>query len=129
MADRHAGTAQARADEAYGVGNNALGVGNGAMTSAQQANMKADQNANDVTSLKRKVAYLEWKGEPAPQEAPLSPPHGDAGTDQAQQQLANEKPRDVNRGVCSFGESRRNYFNVAMSMTKRYFTSLLSMRA
>jgi len=67
-ADRQAGTAQARADEAYGVGNNALGVGNnalnvgnGAMSSAQQANMKADQNSDDVSKLKRKVAYLEWK--------------------------------------------------------------------
>ena len=67
-ADRHAGTAQARADEAYGVGNNALGVGNnalnvgnGAMSSAQQANMKADATADDVAKLKRKVAYLEWK--------------------------------------------------------------------
>ena len=67
-ADRHAGAAQARADEAYGVGNNALGVGNnalgvgnGAMTSAQLANQKADQNTDDVSKLKRKVAYLEWK--------------------------------------------------------------------
>ncbi|MDR3449299.1 MAG: hypothetical protein P4M15_06075 [Alphaproteobacteria bacterium] len=67
-ADRHAGTAQARADEAYGVGNNALGVGNnalsvgnGAMTSAQMANQKADMNTDDVGKLKRKVAYLEWK--------------------------------------------------------------------
>ncbi|HEX4117636.1 MAG TPA: hypothetical protein VHX99_02450 [Rhizomicrobium sp.] len=67
-ADRHAGAAQARADEAYGVGNNALGVGNnalnvgnGAMSSAQRANMKADTTADDVTKLKRKVAYLEWK--------------------------------------------------------------------
>src|ERR1700722_12853121 len=67
-ADRHAGSAQARADEAYGVGNNALGVGNnalnvgnGAMASAQQANSKADQNTDDVSKLKRKVAYLEWK--------------------------------------------------------------------
>jgi hypothetical protein len=67
-ADRHAGTAQARADEAYGVGNNALGVGNnalsvgnGAMTSAQMANQKADLNSTDVSRLKRKVAYLEWK--------------------------------------------------------------------
>ena len=67
-ADRHAGTAQARADEAYGVGNNALGVGtnalnvgNGALSSAQQANQKADLTADDVTKLKRKVAYLEWK--------------------------------------------------------------------
>lgn len=42
-ADRHAGQAQARADEAYGVGNNALGVGIGAMNSAQQANLKADR--------------------------------------------------------------------------------------
>ena len=65
-ADRHAGAAQARADEAYGVGNNALGVGNnalnvgnGAMSSAQRANMKADTTANDVSKLKRKVAYLE----------------------------------------------------------------------
>jgi murein lipoprotein len=67
-ADRHAGTAQARADEAYGVGNNALGVGNNAMsvgnnalTSAQMANQKADDNTTDVSKLKRKVAYLEWK--------------------------------------------------------------------
>ena len=67
-ADRHAGTAQARADEAYGVGNNALGVGNnalnvgnGAMTSAQMANQKADMNTDDLSKLKRKVAYLEWK--------------------------------------------------------------------
>src|SRR5476651_1552142 len=67
-ADRHAGTAQARADEAYGVGNNALGVGNnalgvgnGAMTAAQMANQKADMNTDDVSKLKRKVAYLEWK--------------------------------------------------------------------
>ena len=67
-ADRHAGAAQARADEAYGVGNNALtvgnqamGVGNNALTSAQQANMKADANANEVIRLKRKVAYLEYK--------------------------------------------------------------------
>jgi hypothetical protein len=67
-ADRHAGAAQSRADEAYGVGNNALGVGNqalgvgnGAMTAAQMANQKADDNANDVNRLKRKVAYLEWK--------------------------------------------------------------------
>jgi hypothetical protein len=67
-ADRHAGTAQARADEAYGVGNNALtvgnnamGVGNGAMTSAQLANQKADANGDDISHLKRKVAYLEWK--------------------------------------------------------------------
>jgi murein lipoprotein len=67
-ADRHAGAAQARADEAYGVGNNALGVGNqalgvgnNAMTSAQMANQKADQNTDDVSKLKRKVAYLEWK--------------------------------------------------------------------
>jgi len=70
-ADRHAGTAQARADEAYGVGNNALGVGNnalsvgnGAMTSAQMANQKADLNTTDVSKLKRKVAYLEWKALP-----------------------------------------------------------------
>jgi hypothetical protein len=61
QADRHAGTAQARADEAYGVGNNAMGVGNNALTSAQLANQKADQNGNDVASLKRKVAYLEHK--------------------------------------------------------------------
>ena len=68
LADRHAGTAQARADDAYGVGNNALGVGNnalnvgnGAMTSAQLDNQKADLNASDVSKLKRKVAYLEWK--------------------------------------------------------------------
>jgi hypothetical protein len=67
-ADRHAGTAQARADEAYGIGNNALGVGNnalsvgnGAMTAAQLANQKADANGDDVSRLKRKVAYLEWK--------------------------------------------------------------------
>jgi hypothetical protein len=67
-ADRHAGTAQARADEAYGVGNNALGVGNNALavgtdakTSAQMANDKSDMNATDVSKLKRKVAYLEWK--------------------------------------------------------------------
>ena len=67
-ADRHAGTAQARADEAYGIGNNALGVGNNALgvgndakTSAQMANDKSDMNATDVSKLKRKVAYLEWK--------------------------------------------------------------------
>lgn len=67
-ADRHAGTAQARADEAYGVGNNALGIGNNALavgtdakTSAQMANEKSDMNATDVSKLKRKVAYLEWK--------------------------------------------------------------------
>jgi hypothetical protein len=67
-ADRHAGSAQARADEAYGVGNNALGVGNnalsvgnGAVSSAQMANDKSDMNATDVSKLKRKVAYLEWK--------------------------------------------------------------------
>ena len=28
---------------------------------AQQANAKADQNATEVSKLKRKVAYLEWK--------------------------------------------------------------------
>ena len=67
-ADRHAGTAQARADEAYGVGNNALGIGNNALavgndakTAAQMANDKSDMNATDVSTLKRKVAYLEWK--------------------------------------------------------------------
>src|SRR3981081_3226041 len=68
LADRHAGTAQARADEAYGVGNNAMGVGNNALavgndarTAAQMANDKSDMNATDVSKLKRKVAYLEWK--------------------------------------------------------------------
>jgi uncharacterized NAD(P)/FAD-binding protein YdhS len=63
-ADSHAGRAQARADEAYGVGNNALGVGNGAMTAAQRANMKADANAGDVTQLTRRVANLEYRMQP-----------------------------------------------------------------
>jgi hypothetical protein len=67
-ANQHAGAAQARADEAYGVGNNALGVGNnalgvgnGAMSSAQSANEKADLTATDVTKLRKRVAYLEYK--------------------------------------------------------------------
>lgn len=67
-ADRHAGQAQARADEAYGVGNNALSVGNnalnvgnGAMSSAQRASMRADQNSSDLTKLRKRVAYLEYK--------------------------------------------------------------------
>ena len=38
-----------------------INVGNGAMSSAQAANMKADRNADDVSKLRRKVAYLEWK--------------------------------------------------------------------
>lgn len=67
-ADRHAGLAQSRADDAYGVGNNALtvgnnamGVGTNAMTAAQQANEKADMSASDIGKLKRRVAYLEYK--------------------------------------------------------------------
>ncbi len=68
LADRHAGTAQTRAEEAYGVGNNALAVGNNAMgvgtnamTSAQAANGKADMSATDIVKLKKRVAYLEYK--------------------------------------------------------------------
>jgi hypothetical protein len=67
-ADHHAGMAQARADEAYGVGNNAMtvgnnamGVGNNALTSAQMANDKADLSATDIVKLKKRVAYLEYK--------------------------------------------------------------------
>lgn len=68
MANSRAGTAQARADEAYGmgnnaltVGNNAMGIGNNALSSAQQANQKADMSASDITRLKKRVAYLEYK--------------------------------------------------------------------
>ncbi|HWM62333.1 MAG TPA: hypothetical protein VNN98_09270, partial [Rhizomicrobium sp.] len=35
--------------------------GNDAKTSAQMANQKADMTTDDVSKLKRKVAYLEWK--------------------------------------------------------------------
>ncbi len=63
-ADRHAGVAMARADEAYGVGNNALGVGNDAKTHALTAEQKADQANADLSVMKKKVAYLEWKTNP-----------------------------------------------------------------
>lgn len=60
-ADRHAGLAQTRAEEAYGVGNNAVTIGNNALTTAQLANQKTDANADEVNRLKRKIAVLERK--------------------------------------------------------------------
>ena len=67
-ADNHAGVAQARADEAYGVGESALatgdralGVGNNALESARQANARAERNAIEVVHLKHMVASLEAK--------------------------------------------------------------------
>ena len=60
-ADRHAGLAQTRAEEAYGVGNDAVTIGNNAMTAAQLAHQKTDANADEVNRLKRKIALLERK--------------------------------------------------------------------
>ena len=63
-ADRHAGVAMSRADEAFGVGNKALGVGNDAKQVALTAEQKADQANADLAIAKRKIAYLEWKTSP-----------------------------------------------------------------
>jgi hypothetical protein len=63
-ADRHAGVAMSRADEAFGVGNKALGVGNDAKQAALTAEQKADQANADLAIAKQKIAYLEWKTSP-----------------------------------------------------------------
>jgi isopentenyl diphosphate isomerase/L-lactate dehydrogenase-like FMN-dependent dehydrogenase len=60
-AERHAGVATARADEAWGVGNNALAVGNDAKARALAAEQKADQANADLSETKMRVAYLESK--------------------------------------------------------------------
>lgn len=58
-ADQHAGTAQARAEEAYGMGRDAKAIGYNALSSAQQANAKADATAADVDQLNERVSNLE----------------------------------------------------------------------
>ena len=63
-ADRHAGVAMSRADEAFGLGNKALGVGNDAKQAALTAEQKADQANADLAVAKQKIAYLEWKTSP-----------------------------------------------------------------
>ena len=63
-ADRHAGVAMSRADEAFGVGNKALGVGNDAKQTALTAQQTADQANADLAIAKQKIAYLEWKTSP-----------------------------------------------------------------
>lgn len=65
-ADRHAGAAQSRADEAYGIGSDARAIGNNALSSAQRANEKADATAGDLSRLERRVGILEDKARPHP---------------------------------------------------------------